>query len=372
MRTIKDSILGGYHMMKSFKIALAYIGVIVGAGFASGQEILQYFTSYGIIGTAGTMVSIILFAISGKLLVQTGCIMKANSHKEVIYKIGGNCLGKMLDIIMTFTLFCVGVVMIAGAGANLKQQFGFPIIVGSTLMALLIVIVSMMNTDRVISTIGYITPFLIMFIVITCLYSINTIDQTFNQLQEVALIQPKNFSNWFISAMNYVSFNTALGAPMALVIGGAQKYEKMASAGGLLGGMIVGILIFLSHLAMFGKIIYIAGYDMPLLELVSSISTKLGFVMAIILFGMICNTAIGMFYAFSARFAKQGSRKFKKILCVFVLIAYLLSFVGFTDLVSILYPLIGYLGFVFIFVLVRWWFRERYGKNVIKSRINDC
>ncbi len=354
--------------MKSLKIALAYIGVIVGAGFASGQEILQYFTSYGIIGTAGTIISIILFGISGKLLVQTGCIMKANSHKEVIYKIGGNRLGKLLDLIMTFTLFCVGVVMIAGAGANLKQQFGFPLIVGSTLMSLLVIIVSMMDTDQVISIIGSITPFLILFIVFSCLYSINTIDQTFNQLQEVALRQQRNFSNWFVSAINYVSFNTALGAPMALVIGGAEKCEKIVSSGGFLGGVTVGILIFLSHLAMFGKISAIAGYDMPLLELVTSISTKLGFIMTIVLFAMIFNTAVGMFYSLSARFAKQGSCEFKKILCIFVLVAYLLSFVGFTDLVSILYPLVGYLGYVFIFVLARWWLCELYGKNTLKSR----
>lgn len=354
--------------MKVIKIALAYIGVIIGAGFASGQEILQYFTSYGIIGTAGTVVSIILFGISGKLLIQTGCIMKANSHKEVIDKIGGNNLGKLLDIIMTFTLFCVGVVMIAGAGANLKQQFDFPIIVGNTLMSLLIIIISMMDTDKVISIIGSITPFLILFIVFSCLYSISTIDQTFYQLQEVAIQEQKNFSNWFASAINYVSFNTALGAPMALVIGGAERDEKIASTGGLLGGVSVGVLIFLSHLAMFGKIVYIVGYDMPLLELISSISTKLGFIMAIVLFGMIFNTAIGMFYAFSARFAKQNSSKFKKNLCLTVLIAYLLSFVGFTDLVSIVYPLIGYLGFVFIFVLGKWWFKETYGKMIIKSR----
>ena len=31
-------------MFKAIKIGSAFIGVIVGAGFASGQEILQYFT----------------------------------------------------------------------------------------------------------------------------------------------------------------------------------------------------------------------------------------------------------------------------------------------------------------------------------------
>ncbi len=42
-------------MKKSFEMAGAFIGVIVGAGFASGQEILQFFTSFGWWGVVGTI-----------------------------------------------------------------------------------------------------------------------------------------------------------------------------------------------------------------------------------------------------------------------------------------------------------------------------
>lgn len=49
-------------MKKAFQIAGAYIGVIVGAGFASGQEILQFFTSFGWISIAGTCMATLLFA----------------------------------------------------------------------------------------------------------------------------------------------------------------------------------------------------------------------------------------------------------------------------------------------------------------------
>lgn len=44
-----------------FKIAATYIGTIVGAGFASGQEVLQYFVSYGIVGVIGIIISTFLF-----------------------------------------------------------------------------------------------------------------------------------------------------------------------------------------------------------------------------------------------------------------------------------------------------------------------
>ena len=59
-------------MRKSFQIAGAFIGVIVGAGFASGQEILQFFTSFGPISIVGTLVATVLFAFLGMNLTQLG------------------------------------------------------------------------------------------------------------------------------------------------------------------------------------------------------------------------------------------------------------------------------------------------------------
>ena len=36
--------------MTAVKVALAFVGLIVGAGFATGQEMIQYFTSFGAVG----------------------------------------------------------------------------------------------------------------------------------------------------------------------------------------------------------------------------------------------------------------------------------------------------------------------------------
>ncbi|TDW05731.1 hypothetical protein [Pseudobacillus badius] len=62
-------------MTNAFKIAGAYIGVIVGAGFASGQEILQFFTSFGWISVVGTCIATVLFAFLGMQLLQIGSRM---------------------------------------------------------------------------------------------------------------------------------------------------------------------------------------------------------------------------------------------------------------------------------------------------------
>jgi len=81
--------------------------------------------------------------------------------------------------------------------------------------------------------------------------------------------------------------------------------------------------------------------------------------MSVILFGMIFNTAISMFFSLTARFAKVGTRRFKVLLTIFLILGYILSFIGFTDLVSQFYPLIGYLGLVLIGTLIVTFFRKR-------------
>lgn len=61
-------------MNNSVRIGLTYAGTVIGAGFASGQELLQFFASYGWFGLLGVCVATILFTVFGKY-----CLMSALS-----------------------------------------------------------------------------------------------------------------------------------------------------------------------------------------------------------------------------------------------------------------------------------------------------
>lgn len=340
------------HMKRVLKMGSAFIGIIVGAGFASGQEILQYFTSFGMMGIAAAILSTVLFAYMGMTLTRLGSRLKTTSHKEVIYKISGRYIGVIVDYIIIFTLFGVGVVMLAGAGSNLEQQFGIPSYIGSLLMVVLVFVTILMNVDKVVAVIGSITPFLILAVVVVSVYCLVTMDTSFAVLDPVATNVRTTLPNWFISGINYVSFNIALGASMSLVMGGAEKNEKVAALGGLVGGLGLGILIILSHLAIFSKVDMVADVDLPMLAIINEISPILATLMAFVLYGMIFNTAVSMFYAFGARFVTIGTKRFKMFVLITLVIGFVLSFVKFTDLVAYCYPTIGYFGLFLMAVLI--------------------
>lgn len=333
-------------------MASAFIGIIVGAGFASGQEVLQYFTSFGYMGTWAAILSTVLFAYLGMTLTRLGSRMQTTSHKEVIYKISGPYLGIIVDAVIIFTLFGAGVVMIAGAGSNLNQQFGLAPYVGSLMMVLLVLLTAMLNVEKVVAVIGIVTPFLVVTVIVVAIYCFATMDAPFSLLDPIARDVKTTLPNWFVAAINYVTFNIVLGASMAIVMGGAEKDEKTAAWGGFLGGLGLGVLILMSHLAIFTKVDTVAGFDLPMLKIVNDISPALGIVMAFILFGMIFNTAVSMFFAFGARFMTIGTIKFKSFVFVTLIVGFIASFVGFTDLVAWFYPKVGYMGLFLVGALI--------------------
>lgn len=339
-------------MKKSLKIASAFIGIVVGAGFASGQEILQYYTSFGYWGLAGVALAAALFGYLGKVLTGLGSRLQTVSHEEVVYKIGGKVIGRIIDYTLIITLFGILVVMIAGAGSIFSQQFGLAPAFGRTVMTVLVILTIMLNVKKVITIIGSITPFLIVMVIGISAYSLLTMDTSFTELDPIAKDQLSAAPNWFISAINYVSLAIALTTSMALVMGGAEKDDKVAARGGMIGGLVFGFLILLSYLAIFSKVDIVGGTDLPMLRLADNISPFLGIVMAIVIFSMIYNTAVSLLLSFSARFTEMGTKRFRIFVIVSGIIAFGLSFLGFTQLVNWFYPFVGYLGLVLVGALI--------------------
>ncbi|MFD1862960.1 hypothetical protein [Planococcus chinensis] len=344
-------------MKKSFQMGGAFIGVIVGAGFASGQEVLQFFTSFGMLGILGTVIATALFAFLGMNLMQLGSRLQTKSHQHVIYHICGRVLGTAIDFIITFFLFGVTVVMFSGSGAIFEQQFGIPGTVGNLLMAVLTIATVLMSVQKVIALISAFTPFLLLAVIVITGYSLVNFD--FASADFAAASANQAAPNWLMGGLLYVSYNLAAGAAMMTVMGGTVKDEKVAGWGGIIGGLGLGLLILLINISMLTDLKALAAVPMPMLVLANNISPMLGGLMSVILLGMIYNTAVGMLYAFSARIVKPDSPKFKMSVGIFGAVAFGSSFVGFVTLVGTVYPVMGYLGFALIAAIVFAWFRRK-------------
>ncbi|RTZ39168.1 hypothetical protein EKL30_18320 [Candidimonas sp. SYP-B2681] len=343
----------------AIQLAFAYMGVIIGGGFASGQEIFQFFTGYGVASIAGTLVAGFLFAFLGWQIARLGTRLQAKSHKEVLRVLFGERLGAVMDLLLTFFLFGVGVAMLAGTGALFKQQFGLSPVVGSLFMTALVVLTLCLNVKRIIDLVSLATPLLMALVLIITGYALLTSNADMDELIILSAAQETVAPHWALGAVLYASFNIAVGFPMLSVISGRSKDSKTTSLGGILGGIGLGLLILLLNVSLFSNLNQLQGAELPTLMLASRLSPVLGAVMTFSITCMIYSTAVGMFFAFSARFSRPETSRFRIFSLLSCSIGVFLSFVGFTTLVGTVYPLLGYLGLLLIGAIAVNWYRDR-------------
>lgn len=345
-------------MKEQLKIAGAFVGVIVGAGFASGRELLLFFVDFGVWGLVGALVSAALFTFLGMALAGLGNRQHATSHKDVIQAICGRHLGLFIDWLITFFMFAVTVVMLAGGGALLEQQFGVPALAGSVLVTVMVVAIVCLDVQKVIVAIGAVTPILILVASAIALYAVASRGQSFAELDQLASQQEAGTRHWLLGAFLYVSYNIVAGAPILAILGGSAKGERTAVWGGLIGGAALGGLMLVMSAGLLSRLDSVAELPMPMLSIANEVSPLLGVVMCLIIFGMIINTAVGTLFSFLSRLLPAGTRQFRWGSVVTGVVAFVCSLVGFISLVGEVYPFFGYLGFVLMAAVLLGWLRR--------------
>jgi len=221
----------GHLFRKILIVGLVYFGVTVGGGFGSGQEMLQFYVSYDWWGIARAFVHMAIMPLTAMAILQYGSYFRAQSHGKVFDSITSSLVSKFMDNGLSAAQFCIGFVMLAGAGSNLSQQFGVPLWVGAALMVVLILADGILNADRGISVIGLITPAMIVVILCAAVYSIATFTGALDGVHQFAVENAtSSLPNWFLATINDTGLSMFSGIAMAIIIGG-QNCSPRSRAG---------------------------------------------------------------------------------------------------------------------------------------------
>jgi uncharacterized membrane protein YkvI len=103
-------------------LVMAYLGAVIGAGFASGQEIVQFFVNYGTRGLQGGFIAGILFALSGALLLNVAHNHNISNYQELLDFLFGRTWGRIVDFMLAAFLFLGISTMIAASGAIFSEH----------------------------------------------------------------------------------------------------------------------------------------------------------------------------------------------------------------------------------------------------------
>ncbi len=341
-----------------FQIASAYIGTVVGAGFASGQEVLRFFDAYGLNGLWGILVSTVLFFFIGWSILRLGRSLQAPSHVAIVRFTNGPLLGSFIDIIITVFLFGGLSAMIAGAGAVFSEQFNAASAWGTIAMTVVTLLTVLTGTRGVIRAIGYVVPFLIVAVLFVSIHSLASDPLT---PQDIAAAQslPGATPHWLLSAVNYASYNIVISIGVLTAMGAHTPNPKTLLRGALLGaaGLCLGLVAI--YFCVLTQSQAVGGKELPMVEAAGQISGVLRIAFAIVLLAEVYTTAVGNLYALSERLTLR-LRKSHFIIAAACL-ALLAGQLGFSNMVRFLYPAVGYGGLAFFAGVIYVWIAKRDG-----------
>lgn len=344
--------------MKTMKIGLALVGLLVGAGFATGKEVTQYFVSFGTMGVWGVIIAAITTAGAAIVAMTAGSFFLAEEHSTVFNRISHPIISKVMDAGATITQFAIGFIMIAGAGAVVEQQWGIKPWIGSLTLTIIIALVGLLDVDRVSTVIGVATPLIIVVIFVVFVWVLfNKPDGSFAELAAIGAQNESPVRPWWLSALNYTGMTLATGISMMLVIGGDSANMQSATRGGLIGGLIYSTMVILEVVMLMLAAPMVLGSDVPILALTTHIAPWFSHFASIVVVFMIFNTALGMFYALGRRLTANKPTSYRPVFLASVAVGFGVSFVGFGDLVSVVFPILGWIGMVIIGALILWRFK---------------
>lgn len=335
-----------------WSIALAYVGVMIGAGVSSGQDLLQYFVSFGAWGLIGVIVLGVLHVGFGRLMIALGSYYRSDDHSVVLAEISHPVIYRILDIALIITCFIFGFVMIAGAGANLNQQFGMPFWVGAFLCTVLTIVVSFLDFKKIIGVIGVFTPVILVMIALIFMTNVLGRHWEFSEMNRISQTIQSPFPSVWMSVVNYFAVCVMSAIAMAFVMGGSIFKINEAEKSGAWDGFMVGVIFFITTLILFANSDKVVKSDVPMLAIAKEVNPIFATLYALVIFGLIFNTVFSLYYALGKRFAAGSEKRFKFFVTAFSLSGFVVSFMGFRQLVAVMYPIIGYMGLLMLVVLV--------------------
>ena len=353
-------------------LAGAVIAFTIGSGFATGQEIIQYFTAYGWQSLLVILVFAVAFLYYNFNFAKAGAEEKFEHGNDVYRYYCGKYIGTFYDYYSTIFCYMSFWVMIGGAASTLNQEYGLPTWAGAVILTVLTVITVVGGLNSLVDAIGVVGPIIVVLCIfiglVTCIRDGADIGAGLVVIRTGAYAGAaegetiKNAgANWLISGLSYAGFVLLWFASFTAALGSKNKKKDLnyGIIGGTLAVCIAIALISFGQIANINTPLedgsaYVWNADIPNLILAMKIWKPFSAIFAIVVFAGIYTTAVPLLYNPASRFAKEGTPKFKILTVVLAVIGLIVGlFLPFRTLVNVIYVLNGYVGAILIIFMIK-------------------
>lgn len=334
-------------MNNVIKVVFVIIGTVIGAGFASGQEIYTFFYSYGINGLIGLIIcSIFLSIIIYKVLKILTENKNIENYKEFLDTIINRKAKNpylnikfILNTIINIFLLISFYIMIAGFGAYFSQELQLNSLIGCSAISLLSFIIFMTSVKGVVKVNEVLTPILIIFVVTIGVINFLKLDL---ESAITSIVAVKNHG-WFISSILYCSYNSILLIPVLITLSKLVKNKKQTKLISIISGLIILIISICIFFVITRVDVNIANLEMPVVYGISKFFVKLKKIYGFIILSSIFTTSIAIGISLLQNISKNKT-SYTQIALIMCITSVPISKIGFSNLVTSIYPVFGVLG----------------------------
>ena len=341
----------------------AYTAYCIGAGFASGQETLQYYASWGGIYpfVLPALTFVLMFVICYGTF-ETGYIKRFSSPNAAYGYYCGGVLGKILDIFCTIAIGLSTLIMFAGSGATVNQYLGAPIWVGTLVMGVVSVVVVCFGLEKVTNVLGFVGTLIIVILIGVGIYCFYTADsgvmqaqQNVQQYVDAGVIMRANFlgiENPILAVTSLIGAYITLGLSFNVSLGGRCGSHREVSASAVISAVLFCLGLCMVLFTIIFNMDYIAqtGAQIPMLAAIQNMLPALALPFSVVILLGVFTTITGYLWAVGRRFAEDRTKKQAVVVVITAVLGVsVASVIPLDKLVNFIYPLIGAAGLV-IFV----------------------
>lgn len=338
-----------------WQLAMSFVGVFLGAGFVSGQELWQFFGCFGIMGLPGFLLSAVLALVVDYALLKLARKTGSLDVGQLVFPRARSGWRQLVTVLQCLLLFGVVVIMIAGGAVLLQELTGIPAAVCGLLFTLVVLAAAMFELKGILTVFSVLVPITAATAVVLGVTVLLRQEFRFAPaLGSTAILLP----NWWISGITYAAYNL-FGAVGVLVVTAPLLPDERTVVKGLGLGFVLLLLLTLSILSAMAAVPACGSAELPTATLAVQLHPVLGLVYKLLMGLGMFSAALSSVVALCSQaefYLPVMGKKRKPALCICLLVSYALSLVGFSNLVSTVYPFFGYVSVPFMALLVwNWW-----------------
>lgn len=331
----------------AFQIAAVYVGTVVGAGFATGREIVEFFSRFGVIGLAGILMSGYIFIFMGAKMMRIAARINAKSYQELNEYLFGKLFGSILNIFMLIMLLGVCAVMLSGAGAVFEEQMGISKNIGVIITIAISLLTILRGIKGLFAINVIVVPMMIAFSFMLLLFSMQL-----PEFFERAAYIPFADDGWkaVIAPFSYTALNLALSQAVLVPVASDIKDDKSIKWGGILGGAALTLILISSHLTLV-MLPDVDSYNIPMAIVMKTLAASFYWIFIFVIYGEILTSVVGNVFGLERQIRQYINIPAVITVSFIFIICYFASSINYGTLLSYMYPLFGYVSLGFIIVL---------------------